>query len=132
MRPVVAALFLVVCTTSLIYGQKTRFGEATVPPNPADYTLKVHIAAAHLKTECANGFCSNVLYADATLNGKKLELSGVAVMVKKTLMLIAPGDYPAKLVKDVHNTDGTLFDQEYDLLLPDNIVWQCYTTGISE
>jgi hypothetical protein len=66
------------------------------------------------------------------LNGKKIKLSGVAVIVKKTLMLIAPGDYPAKLLKDIHNSDSSLFNQEYDLLLPDDTVWHCYTTGISE
>jgi len=123
MKTFVATLFLVLYST---------FAQATEPPNPADYTLKVHVSASRLRTECANGICSNVLYTDTTLNGKKIELSGVGVIVKKTLMLIAPGDYPAKLLKDVHNTNGTLFNQQYDLLLPDNIVWHCYTTGISE
>jgi hypothetical protein len=66
------------------------------------------------------------------LNGKKIELSGVAVIVKKTLMLIIPGDYPARLIRDEHNSDSTLFNQEFELLLPDNIVWQSFTTGISE
>jgi hypothetical protein len=47
-------------------------------------------------------------------------------------MLIAPGDYPVKLLKDVHNSDSTLFNQQYDLLLRDNLVWHCFTTGVSE
>jgi hypothetical protein len=132
MRKFVAVLFLLLCSTPLVYGQKTRLGQAAEKPNPADYTVKVHISGSFLKTECANGLCSNLLYADTVLNGKKIELSGTAVIVKKTLMLIAPGDYPAKLGKDIHNSDSTLFNQEYYLLLPDDIVWHCFTTRISE
>lgn len=123
MKTLVAVLFLVV---------SSAFARVADTPNPADFTMKVHISASHLKTECAQGVCRNVLYADSTLNGKKLQLSGNAVEVKKTLMLIAPGDYPAKLIRDVHNSDDSLLNQEYDLLLPDNIVWQCFTVGISE
>jgi hypothetical protein len=106
--------------------------QAKDKPTPADYTIKVHITASHLKTECADGTCKNILYADSILNGKKIELSGVAVIVKKTLMLIIPGNYPARTIRDEHNSDGTLFNQEYELLLPDDIVWQSFTTGISE
>jgi hypothetical protein len=132
MRRPVAVLLLLLCSISPIYGQKTRFGQTAEKPNPADYTIKVHVSASHLKTECSSGICSNILYADTVLNGKKIELSGVAVIVKKTLMLIIPGDYPARLIRDEHNSDSTLFNQEYELLLPDNIVWQSFTTGISE
>jgi hypothetical protein len=110
----------------------TAFARAAETPNPADYTIKVHISASHLDTRCVSGVCSNLLYADTLLNGKKLQLSGNAVIVKKTLMLIAPGDYMAKLIKDVDNSNSSLFNQEYDLLLPGNIVWQCFTTGVSE
>jgi hypothetical protein len=123
MKRFVAVLFLVLCSTS---------GRASEKPNPADFTIKVHITASHLKTECADVNCKNILYADTILNGKKIELSGVAVIVKKTLMLIIPGDYPARLISGEHNSDSTLFNQEYELLLPDNIVWQSFTTGISE
>ena len=132
MKGFVAFLFLLLCCTPLIYGQKTLFGKTTDKSNPADCAAKVHVSASRLKTECANGLCSNILYANTILNGKKIELSGVAITVRKTLMLIAPGDYTAKLGNDVHNSDGTLFNQEYFLLLPGNIIWHCYTTQISE
>jgi hypothetical protein len=131
MKKMAVVLFLGLCSTA-IYGQKTRFGQIKDDPNPADYTAKVHISASHLETNCANGLCNNVLYADAVLSGKKMQLSGIAVTVSKTLMLIAPGDYPVKLLKDVHNSDSTLFNQQYDLLLRDNLVWHCFTTGVSE
>jgi hypothetical protein len=123
MKSFASVLFLLLCTT---------FVQASEKPNPADFTIKVHITASHLKTECADVNCKNILYADSILNGKKIELSGVAVIVKKTLMLIIPGDYPARLIRDEHNSDSTLFNQEFELLLPDNIVWQSFTTGISE
>ncbi|MGO9775385.1 MAG: hypothetical protein ACLPM3_02230 [Terracidiphilus sp.] len=132
MKKFVAVLFILLCSTSLVYGQKTRFGQVTEKPNPADYSIKVHITASHLKTECINGTCNNILYADTILNGKKIEIMGIAVVIKKALMLIRPSDYQVKLTKDNHNSDSTLFGQEYDLLLPDNTVWHCYTTGISE
>lgn len=123
MKTLVAILFLVV---------SSAFARAVDAPNPADYTMKVHISASRLKTECVQRICRNLLYADSILNGKKLRLSGNAVQIKMTLMLIAPGDYAAKLIKDVRNSDGSLLNQEYDLLLPDKIVWQCFTVGISE
>jgi hypothetical protein len=132
MRAFVATLLLLACFAPMNYGQKTRFGQKTEAPNPAEYTLKVHVSASRLKVECANGICSNVLYADVILSGKKLTLYGNAVEVTKTLVLIAPGDYPMKLIKDVHNSDGSLLNQEYDMLLTDNIVWQSFTVGISE
>jgi len=123
MKMFVAVLFVALCAA---------FVHAAETPNSADYTIKVHISASHLETRCVSGLCSNLLYADSILNGKKLQLSGNAVIVKKTLMLIAPGDYMVKLLKDEHNSNGSLFNQDYDLLLPDNIVWQCFTTGVSE
>jgi hypothetical protein len=132
MKKLLVVLFLIHCVPSSLYGQKSRFGQSAEKPNAADYTVMVHISASHLKTECVNGNCSNLLYADAVLNGKKVKLSGEAVIVKKTLMLISPGNYTAKLAKDIHNSDSSLFNQEYYLLLPDNTVWHCFTAGISE
>jgi hypothetical protein len=123
MKVFVAAMFVLL---------STAVARAAETPNPAGSASKIHVSASHLDTRCVSGVCSNLLYADTILNGKKLQLSGNAVIVKKTLMLIAPGDYTAKLLKDNHNSDGSLFNQEYDLFLPDNIVWQCFTTGVSE
>lgn len=141
MRKLVAALFILFCSTSLIYGQKTRYGQAAETPKATkasgttESLIKVHISATRIRSYCAS--CNADLYADAVLNGKKIELSGVAITVKKhsafiNLGLIIPGDYEARLTKDIHNSDGALMHQEYDLLLPDGTVWHCATTGISE
>jgi hypothetical protein len=123
MKKIITVLFFMLCATAL---------QAKDKPNPADYTVKVHISASHLTVECGQGVCAILLYADSTLNGKKLLLSGNAVKVKKIPMLIAPGDYPAKPIKDVHDADGSLLSQNYEVLLPDDIVWDCSTVGISE
>jgi hypothetical protein len=136
MKKFVAFLFLVLCSAPLIYGQVTRFGQAKVKPNPADYTIKVHISATHIRHYCS-GFrdqvnCDDGLYADAILNGKKFELSGSSEIAINRRVLIVPGDYPARLTKDVHNADSTAVHQEYDLLLSDGTIWKCETSGISE
>jgi hypothetical protein len=132
MRSSTMILLLVFCFSPFVSGQKTRLGQVTEKPNPADYAIKVHVSKSQIRPVCVSGLCNDLLYADAVLNGKKIELSGTDPIVKKTLMLIAPGDYPVKLTKDNHNSDGTLFSQNYDLLLSDGTVWHCWTSGISE
>jgi hypothetical protein len=121
---------LFVAASLLLFG--SAFLQAAEKPNPADYTIKVHLSASHLKSECVEKDCQNILSAEVILNGKKLELAGPAPMLSRTLRLIAPGDYQAKIIKDAHDDGGLLFNQEYGILLPDNIVWQCFTSGISE
>jgi len=136
MRILVAAVLLVMCSVTLIHGQKTRFGQKTEPPNPADFTLKLHISAAHILQACYDignqATCGNRLRADAILNGRKIELDGVPVNIEKHGAMMIPGDYSARLTKDIHNADSSAIYQEYDLLLPDNTVWHCSTSGISE
>ena len=123
MRKTVAVLFLLFCAASL---------HAKDKPNPADYTIKVHISASHIDPPTI-GRAAN--YADATLDGKKLQLSGDAVNIGGRVdrfALIIPGDYMARLKKDFHNADSTAIHQEYDVLLSDGTVWHCMISGISE
>jgi hypothetical protein len=98
--------------------------------------LKVHISGARIRPDCSQPgslvTCSDRLYAEALLNGKKLELKGSAEIIKHNSTIIVPGDYQARLTKDIHNADSSVIAQEYDVLLPDNTVWHCVTTGISE
>jgi hypothetical protein len=107
------------------------------PPKPIASSVKVHITASHIRDHCTDTFkgqssCVNGLYADAILDGKKVELFGADEIDKRDTVLIAPGDYHAQLTKDVHNADSTLTHQEYNLLLPDGTVWHCVVSGISE
>jgi hypothetical protein len=41
-----------------------------------DYPIQVHISGIHIRTHCGSILksCDDVLYADATLNGKKVDL----------------------------------------------------------
>ena len=124
MKKIVVVLFLVLCSTSLYAKDK---------PNPADYTIKVHISAAHFRNIFAQDprQC-DLLDADVIVNGIKLELAGPAIVIEKRFSLIRPGDYFAKLTKEIHNQDGSAFVQDYEILLPDGTTWKCYTFGISE
>ena len=129
MKKYVAMFCLLLCST---------IGQAKDKPVPADYTIKVHISASSIPNLYSNGW---VMSAETTLNSRKIELSGYVVRLNdlgqksgsaNNDMLIAPGDYQARLIKDVHNSDSTAIHQEYDILLTDGIIWHCITTGISE
>lgn len=130
MRRLVVLLCVLVCSASLMYGQKRRLGQAA--PNPADYSIKIHISASHLREECTSNGCFNRLHVDAVLQGKKIELSGNEIDIKKKLVLVAPGDYYVRLIGSDNSSSRTFFSQTYDLLLPDGIVWRCATIGIAE
>jgi hypothetical protein len=129
-------LFLLLCSASLINAQKTRSGQkASEKPSPADYTVKLHISATHNRDNCTGGGpmpCANWLYADAIVNGKKFELMGTTNLDKHDSVLLIPGDYPARLTRDVQTKNSAELFQEYDVLLPDGATWHCVTTGISE
>jgi hypothetical protein len=120
MRKLTIVLLLVFCSA---------FAHARQKPNPADFTIKVHISATHFLVSPSTTY---MLYADAILNGKKLQLAGRAALIQNNYLLIAPGDYPVRLIKDVHNSDGTAIHQEYELLLTDGITWDCVVSGVSE
>jgi hypothetical protein len=121
MRKFVLALCLLLCSTLAWSADK---------PIPADSVIKVHISATHIRSYCDK--CIDVLLADALLNGKKIELTGFAKRISGRSVLIIPGDYQARLTKDIHNADSTVIRQEYDLLLSGGTVWNCFTSGISE
>jgi hypothetical protein len=136
MRKSAVIVLLLFCFSPFVSGQKMRFGQDPETPkapkisNSPDSAIKVHVSATHLRSYCAN--CSEELYADVILNGKKFELEGIFPNIKHELMLLVPGDYPVRLKKDIHNADSTALHQEYDLTLPDGTVWHCWTSGISE
>lgn len=128
------------CSLPLAHGQKYRMGQA--PPggtNPTDFPIKVHISGSRLRLNCygnSNGAfkvsCAYGLYADADLDGKKVELWGSSNIGKYKSAILAPGNYMAQLTKDSHNADQTVLSQSYSLLLPDGTVWQCTLSGVTE
>ena len=113
-----------ICFLPSLHGQQTRLGQK--PPKAApgtDYPIKVHISGIHIRTQYRS--LDDLLYADATLNGKKVELVGDDVP-------ITPGDYVARFVKKSHGDDLQLLGQKYEILFPDNTYWRCTVTGFSE
>jgi hypothetical protein len=77
-------------------------------PNPADYTITVHVSA----TRIFSGSLAQDL--DVLINGTKYELSSELSLNQ----LLALGDYKAKLVKDEHRNAYDSY-QVYEFLFPD-------------
>ncbi|AEU35644.1 hypothetical protein [Granulicella mallensis] len=132
MRKFLVALAIGFCCFAA-RGQKTRFGDELPHPKPGVvYPIKVHVSGLHYRTEDI-GTPQNydVTYVDAILNGKKVELQTRSYSPVQPYDLLL-GDYQARLLKDPHKTKSALLFQEYELLLPDNTLWRCTVTGISE
>jgi hypothetical protein len=130
-RTLVALLF---CFCSLaMHGQKMRLGQALPHAKPGDnFPIKVHISGIHYRAEYIGaGQTEDVIYADAIMNGKKVELRGdreVPFQYYKLPM----GDYQARLLKDSPKVDDAPLFQIYEVVLPDTTVYRCTVTGISE
>jgi hypothetical protein len=136
MRKFIVIVALMVCFMFPVRGQKTRLGQIPEKHNLADYSSDVHISSTHIRYYCS-GFrdqisCSNGLFADVIVNGKKLELSGATTIGKHEFVLLIPGDYKARLTKNVSDQNGAVIKQEFDVLMSDGTTWHCVTTGISE
>ena len=77
-------------------------------PNPADYTVNVHVTSSSIDT--------GSLRLNTVIDGKNYELQGFAGG-----SLLALGDYKAKLVEEKHKTSYE-FVMVYELLFPDKKV----------
>jgi hypothetical protein len=113
-----------------------------MPPkakNGVEYPIAVHIKATHLRQNCQYDWgsavvggprtsCPDVVYVDAVLNGKNVELMGQSYRNYS----LAPGDFSARLIKSAKNTDQTAVGQKFELLSPERYKWLCIVTGISE
>jgi hypothetical protein len=97
----------------------SAFAWAGPIPNPADYTINVHVS----KSRTAGGDQR----LNVVINGRKLKLEGNG----PAQMLLALGDYKAKLVKDEHK--GTYDSlQIYEFLFPDQKTRKFYVVGQTE
>ena len=76
------------------------FAWAAADPNPAEYTTNVHVSSSLLVVEVPNGVALDYQVLNVVINGKKYEL--MSSSVKNVLLAI--GDYKAKLVQDEHKT----------------------------
>jgi hypothetical protein len=116
-----------------MHGQKTRFGQELPHAKPGDdYPIKVHVSGIHYRDEyLGSGQTADVIYANAVMNGKKVELRADR-KVPFQYFKLPLGDYQARLLKDPHKLGDTPIFQIYELLLPDKTVESFTVTGISE
>jgi hypothetical protein len=91
-------------------------------PNPADYTISVHVSSARV-----NG--RGLIRLKVILDGKNYELEGIDAESS----LLKPGDYKAKAipvkVKDVHAYDVY---GAYEFIFPDKKTRRYGLVGITE
>jgi hypothetical protein len=90
-------------------------------PNPAEYTVNVHVTSSSIDIE--RGY----QLLNVVIDGKKYELGSELRLGR----LLALGDYKAKLVKNEHKT---AYDsvQIYELLFPDKKTRQFLLVGQRE
>jgi hypothetical protein len=141
MRAHVAAVLLIVCSAALVSTQKTRFGQG--PPKAkdgVDYPITIHVSGIHLRKDCtltgkgATGYttCDDVIYADAELAGKKIELLGSQIWYPGHAIPLVAADYQARLLKAPQPVGPNPIGTEYELLMPDRTIWRSTVTGFSE
>jgi hypothetical protein len=90
---------------------------AGAEPNPADYTINVHVSSSRFNARGA-------VRLKVVIDGKKYELEG-------NTGLLIPGDHKAKLTKDDHKTAYGL-SQNYEFLFPDKKTRWYNLVGIME
>jgi hypothetical protein len=91
-------------------------------PNPAEYTINVHVSSSRLVLETLLLFSQEL---DVGIEGK-YELSAANANA-----LLALGDYKATLVKDEHRTAYESF-RVYEFLLPDKKIRKFTVVGVTE
>jgi len=136
MRKSVLVFCFLIGFLSLAQGQKARYGKTPAKNDPANFPVRVHISSTHQLAGCS-GYgntvdCGPGLFAEAVIDGKKVDLWGAAAIAKFQYAILAPGDYLAQVTQDAHNADDTLISRRYLLLLPDGTTWPCGLSGITE
>jgi hypothetical protein len=92
-------------------------------PNPADYTVSVHVQTSRLITQCdmvtgGSNICEQGQQLQVLIDGKRIELEGNFGFGKKAPKLLRVGDYKAKVVKE----DTSLayeYSRTYEIVFPD-------------
>jgi hypothetical protein len=101
----------------------SAFAWAGTIPNPADYTINVHVSASRMVPESGVRFQR----LSVVIDGRKYELESDSV----PNMLLALGDYKAKLVKDEHKLTYDSY-QIYEFLFPDQKTRKFIVVGQTE
>ncbi len=125
-------LWLVVCLAFCAMAVHAQDQQPAAPAVGA--VVNVHVTASHVRP-CWSSPCSDILYVDVVMKGKKYELRGLANGDRKLKILpdsvLAPGDYQAKLKKEEESATGMFF-QVYELQLPGGDTWEGTVSAVSE
>ncbi len=99
-------------------------------PNPDDYSINLHVTASHWIVMPGTG---SGMYQEltGTVDGKKYTFIGEEVLTTHSLSVLAPGDYKAKLVRDIHKNTFQ-FSQTYELLFPEGKTKTYWVVGQAE
>jgi len=116
-------IFLVVLLSALSWG--------TADPDP--YSINVHVSSSHWVMEPAIHGPQAVQRLNAIIDGKKYELEAPTLVanLQAGVTLLAPGDYKAKVLQDVHKT-AYESSQAFEFLLPDKKTRKFIVVGLSE
>ncbi|WP_058186588.1 hypothetical protein [Terracidiphilus gabretensis] len=131
MRRIIVVFAIFVVSVSL-YGQKVRYGQQLPDAKSGvDYPIQAHIYAVHLRTECTQSPCTDVVYSDALVNGKRLEFRSNSYLpyISQTISL---GDYRARIVKAASRSSAGEIGDTYELVVQGNKTLRCVVTGIAE
>ena len=136
MKKICAGLLFLLFSVSL-HAQKTRMAQELPYAKPGmDYPMVVHVYGVHIRADCSlghwEGQCADVLFADITSNGRKLELVSSDAIPEdpyNKTRLLSFGDVHARVLK---NAPGTELGDEYEFLLPNRRVLKCVVVGMTE
>jgi len=122
MKNVLFAVLLLI--PALVFAEKTR-------PNPADYTVAVHVQSSRLVLFCGDvtggsSVCTWEQHLSVIIDGKKFEIQPEAA---KNLLRV--GDYKAKIVKE-DTPNAYEYQRVYELLFPDGQTRQYSVVGEME
>jgi hypothetical protein len=129
-----AIVFLLLACLPFGFAQKTRFGQEPPKARPGTlYPIKLYVSGIRLREDCYSGTCVQIVHAESVLDQKKVELTGDLIYQPGFYRFdILPGDYTARLLKQSRDAPGGMISNEYEVLLPDQVVWCCTVTGIFE
>lgn len=90
-------------------------------PNPADFTITVHVVSSGKQTDCVSGLCYVSQLLETVMDGQPVELQGEGIH-DQFVGILTLGDYPARISPSIHgpkNPNSYDVYRGYDLLMPD-------------
>ena len=101
-------------------------------PNPADYTLNVHVISSRIETDFAGKIPASSERLRVLIDGKKYDLARYPLKTSfRSFGVIVPGDYKARIVDEKYKSTY-LFTREYQFLFPDQTVAKFQVIGQTE